>query len=111
MNMPTFRTPRSVKARNEHYRRILTALTTSARLKIIKCLLKRPMNVATLAKRIRSTHSNTSRHLRVMRRMGIVECRVSGLEHVYSIAVPLRKFSRGNPILDLGWCKFRCEQL
>ena len=109
--MPIFRTPRTSKARNEHYRRVLTVLTTSARLKIIKCLLKQPLSVATLAKRIRSTHSNTSRHLAIMRRIGIVKCRASGLEHVYSIPEPLRKVTRGNPVLDMGWCRFRYEKL
>jgi DNA-binding transcriptional ArsR family regulator len=74
-------------------------------------LLSNPITVSQLAKRIKVSQYNTSKHLRVLRAAGIVEGERRG-KHVYCRIAPAfqRRMANNKNQLDLGCCVFRFER-
>jgi DNA-binding transcriptional ArsR family regulator len=89
----------------------LAALSHPLRLRVLKHLLCEEMSVNSLKRRLRKPQHAVSRHLAVMRRAGIVTQRISGPERIYSVPRDLRRIQRGVPVLDMGCCTFRSDQL
>ena len=61
----------------------LRALGESTRARIIGMLLEAPLDVGEIAKRVGMSQYNTSKHLRILREVGLVEVRPKGRRRTY----------------------------
>lgn len=89
---------------------MLKALADETRWRIIRELLGQSCTVGELVERIHVSQYNVSKHLRILRQAGIVETERNG-KHVHcQVAEAFRKrFTRDDPVLDLGCCSFRFD--
>jgi len=89
----------------------LKALADKTRWRIVRELLYSPLTVSELAERLRVSHYNTSKHLRILRKAGIVESMRQG-KHIQCRIVPAfqRRVAKNKNQLDLGCCVFRFEE-
>jgi DNA-binding transcriptional ArsR family regulator len=89
----------------------LKALADKTRWRMVEELLSNPVTVSELAKRIKVSQYNTSKHLRVLRAAGIVEVERHG-KHVHCRIAPAfqRRMANNKNQLDLGCCVFRFDK-
>ncbi len=91
---------------------VLKALADRTRQRIVKALLTADLNVNELTGRLNLSQYNTSKHLRVLKEVGIVEVRPLGKQREYFIATTFRRrIEREGVTLDFGCCTFRMDQL
>ena len=78
---------------------------------MVQELLSSPLTVSELAARLAVSQYNVSKHLRVLRKAGIVEAVRRG-KHVHCQIVPafLHRVAKDKNQLDLGCCVFRFEK-
>jgi len=89
----------------------LKALADPTRWHIVQELLSGPHTVSDLAKRLKVSPSNTSKHLRILREAGIVESARRGKNIHCRISPAFRRsMARNKNQLDLGCCTFRFER-
>jgi DNA-binding transcriptional ArsR family regulator len=89
----------------------LKALADESRLQIISALIKAPLHVNALAEIIGTSQYNVSKHLRILRGAGLVDCEVKANRREYVIAPRLRRRLASNRnVLDLGCCTFRFDR-
>ena len=90
----------------------LRALGDETRLRILRLLSKTALNVNEISERLEVSHYNVSKHLRILREAGLVECARLGKERHYGIPAKLRaELAASGSALDLGCCTFRFDQL
>ena len=90
----------------------LRALADESRLRIMSELLKRPLHVNALADELGTSQYNVSKHLRILREAGLVDCEIKANRREYLIAERFRSQLRQKPNeLDLGCCTFRFDYL
>jgi DNA-binding transcriptional ArsR family regulator len=90
----------------------LKALAEETRLRILRLLLKEQLSVNEISDRLKVSPYNTSKHLRVMREVGLLEIEKDGQKRLYRVAAKLKsQISANNDILDLGCCTFRLDKL
>ena len=91
---------------------ILKALADRTRQRIVKALLAKDLGVNELSERLDVSQYNISKHLRVLKQVGIVDLRAMGQRHEYSIAKTFRRrIEREGNTLDFGCCTFRMDKL
>lgn len=89
----------------------LKALADETRFAIVRLLISSPLSVGDVAKELGLTHYNASKHLRILREAGLLEQRIQGRVHEYTITHDLRRrLSIEKTCLDLGCCSFEFEQ-
>jgi DNA-binding transcriptional ArsR family regulator len=66
--------------------RMMGALANSIRLGVLNHLLDGPCNVGDLVTRFGQDQTKISKHLAILRRVGLVRCEVDGRCRVYSLA-------------------------
>jgi len=74
--------------------KIIKALGDETRLRILKLLLKRELCVCELEAALNMSQSKVSRHLTVLRSLGLVEDRREGVWIFYSLFKPQNDFER-----------------
>lgn len=90
---------------------VLKALADRTRQRIVTALLPADLGVNELTERLGISQYNTSKHLRVLKKAGIVDARVLGQRREYFIATTFRRrVDAGTVTLDFGCCTFRVEQ-
>lgn len=90
----------------------IKALGEESRLRILRGLLNGSHSVNDLATSLGLSTYNTSKHLRILKDAGLVECEKHGQQRLYAIAADLRLHLAANSqVLDLGCCLFRFDQL
>lgn len=90
----------------------LKALADESRLRIVSLLIKQPLHVNAIAGELGTSQYNISKHLRILREAGLVDCEVKANRREYIIADRLRKRLASNRnVLDLGCCTFRFDRL
>ena len=90
----------------------LRALGDETRLRILRLISKTALNVNEISERLEVSHYNVSKHLRILREAGLVECERLGKERHYGIPAKLRaELAASGGMLDLGCCTFRFDQL
>ncbi|PKM13533.1 MAG: hypothetical protein CVV13_01040 [Gammaproteobacteria bacterium HGW-Gammaproteobacteria-3] len=89
--------------------KLLKALSDPTRLRLVAELLKTACCVEDLASRLKLTHYNTSKHLRILRQAGVIESRRDGRLVISTIAEPIRNRVKSQ-VLDLGCCRFQFDQ-
>jgi DNA-binding transcriptional ArsR family regulator len=88
----------------------LRALGESTRARIIGMLLKAPLDVGEISKRVGMSQYNTSKHLRILREAGLLEVDKQGRRRLYALPDTIRRQVARRSVLDLGCCSFRFEQ-
>lgn len=85
----------------------LKALADPDRLKIIECLLGGPKAVGEIVREVGAPLGNTSHHLKLLRRAGLVTGRRRGRFVIYSLAERYAcARSKGSPAaLEFGCCR------
>ena len=89
----------------------LKALADHTRLRMVRVLIHGSKSVGELAESLAISPYNASKHLRILRGVGIVEVRQSGTRRECAIAGNFRKRINREDVLDLGCCAFRLSQL
>jgi ArsR family transcriptional regulator len=67
---------------------VLKALAHPLRLAVADCLRDGELCVCDVAERVGAERSNVSRHLGLMQRAGVLDCRKDGLRVLYSLKTP-----------------------
>jgi DNA-binding transcriptional ArsR family regulator len=89
----------------------LKTLGEETRLRILRLLFKKQLSVNEIAERLKVSHYNVSKHLRILSEAGL-EVELRGKHHLYSIASVLAsQAAANNNVLDLGCCTFRLNEL
>ncbi|HEY1174101.1 MAG TPA: winged helix-turn-helix domain-containing protein [Verrucomicrobiae bacterium] len=89
----------------------LKALADETRFAIMQQLINRPLSVGEVAKALGLTHYNASKHLRILREAGLIEQKIQGRVHEYTVTPDFRRrMSSEKTCLDLGCCSFQFEQ-
>jgi DNA-binding transcriptional ArsR family regulator len=92
---------------------ILKALADRTRMWLVKALLDaEDESVNDLSERLGVSQYNVSKHLRVLKHMGIVDVRFVAQRREYFFAQPFRKrLQKHGPVLDFGCCSFDFSKL
>ncbi len=91
---------------------MLKALADDTRLRILKRILDGTSVVNDLARSLRLSQYNVSKHLKVLRSAGIVDYRKKGPLHEYFVAPSLTKrVAKNGQVLDFGCCVFHFDRL
>lgn len=89
----------------------LKALGDETRLKILQLLLNRQLSAGDIATEVGATQYNVSRHLKVLRDAGLIECEKQGQFRLYRVPPSLRRrVLKSGSELDLGCCTFRLDK-
>jgi DNA-binding transcriptional ArsR family regulator len=89
----------------------LKALADETRWGIVQELLADPLNVSDLAKRMKTPQYNISKHLRILRGVGIVQTSKRGRRVQCRITPAFRRrLAKNHNQLDLGCCTFRFDE-
>ena len=89
----------------------LKALGEETRLRILRLVFKEPLSVNEISERLKVSQYNVSKHLRIMREVGLLETEKRGKQRLYAVADKLKSQVVDNNILDLGCCTFRPDRL
>ena len=90
----------------------LKALGEETRLRILRLVFKEPLSVNEISERLKVSQYNVSKHLRIMREVGLLETEKRGKQRLYAVADKLKsQVVHNNNILDLGCCTFRLDRL
>lgn len=89
---------------------MLKALADETRWNIVRELLLQPLTVGELSVRLKVSHYNVSKHVRILRETGIVATDKRGQHVECRVARNFRQRLRGTEnVLDLGCCTFRFD--
>lgn len=90
----------------------MKALGEEHRLRIVRLLLGGEHGVNDIAEALEISQYNVSKHLRVLREAGLVECEKQGRLRLHALASEFRqRLSSGEMVLDLGCCQFDFRKL
>ena len=90
----------------------LKALADKTRLRIVALLLNGADTVNHISERLDVSQYNISKHLRILRRGGIVGLHQNGRQREYFILEEFRqRLAKDRNTLDLGCCTFRFDRL
>ncbi len=90
----------------------MKALGEEHRLRIVRLLLGGERGVNDITESLGMSQYNVSKHLRVLREAGLVECEKQGRLRVHGLAEEFRlRLAAGGMVLDLGCCQFDFRKL
>lgn len=90
----------------------LKALGEETRIRMLRLLFEKPMNVTRISEQLNVSQYNVSKHLRVMREAGLLAVEKRGQERLYTVTPKLKsQLTANNNVLDLGCCLFRLDKL
>jgi DNA-binding transcriptional ArsR family regulator len=91
---------------------VLRALGEMNRLRIMRLLLQDRLGVNAIARRLRISEYNVSKHLRVLKEAGLLEMEKSGKRRLYGVAPRLKdELATNRNVLELDCCTFRFDKL
>jgi DNA-binding transcriptional ArsR family regulator len=91
---------------------VLRALGEMNRLRIMRLLLKEQLGVSAVARKLKISEYNVSKHLRILKEAGLVAMEKAGKQRLYRVAPGLRDELNANQnVLELGCCTFRFNRL
>jgi DNA-binding transcriptional ArsR family regulator len=85
----------------------LKALGEDNRVRIIGLLMQGPLGVCEIADRLDLTIYNASKHLRILRKAGLLDVEKNGQERLYSVPKRIQRSRANAPVLELGCCTFQ----
>jgi DNA-binding transcriptional ArsR family regulator len=83
----------------------LKALGEETRVRIVGLLLKAPLGVGEISKRLGVSPYNVSKHLRILREAGLLEVEKRGRKRLYTLPDHIKE----GQVLDLGCCSFQFD--
>jgi DNA-binding transcriptional ArsR family regulator len=90
----------------------LKALGELNRLRIMRLLLPRRRGVNEIARRLKMSQYNVSKHLRILKEAGLVEAEKQGQLRLYAVTAGMRsRMSKSRNVLELDCCSFRFDKL
>ena len=90
---------------------VLKALGEMNRLRIMRLLMSRELDVKTIAGRLGLTEYNVSKHLRILKEAGLLEMQKDGKQRLYGVVTDLKdKLAANGNVLELGCCTFRFDK-
>lgn len=90
----------------------LRALGEESRLRILRLLLADSRSVGEVAEELGLTVYNVSKHLKILKEAGLVNCTKIGQQRIYSIDSEIQQhLTQNENTLDLGCCMFRFDKL
>ena len=90
---------------------VLKALGEMNRLRIMRLLMSRELDVNTIAERLGLTEYNVSKHLRILKEAGLLEMQKDGKQRLYGVVTHLKdKLAANGSVLELGCCTFRFDK-
>lgn len=90
----------------------LKALGELNRMRILRLLLSRAWSVNEIAERLSMSQYNVSKHLKILRKAGLVETEQQGKQRFYAVAPDLKSHLAENKnVLELDCCTFRFDKL
>ncbi len=91
---------------------VLKALSDLSRLRIARLLLNEQLGVSAIARRLRMSQYNVSKHVRILKEAGLVEMEKAGKQHLYGVVPSLKDHLATNRnVLELECCTFRFDKL
>ena len=87
----------------------LRAMGDPTRLRIVSALREGPMSVTQLVEALDIPQYHCSRHLAVLRRLGIVEAERKGRRIFHQLSEERMQMEDGDPTLELGCCRVAVE--
>ncbi|MEI6420683.1 MAG: metalloregulator ArsR/SmtB family transcription factor [Lentisphaerota bacterium] len=91
---------------------VLKALSEINRMRILRLLLNSRLSVSEVAKRLKITHYNVSKHLRILREAGLISMERQGKNRLCMLAPHLKTHLAENKnVLQLKCCTFRFDKL
>jgi len=91
---------------------VLKALGEINRLRIMRLLVRDQLGVSAIARQLRISKYNVSKHLRILKEAGLLEVEKSGRQRLYGVAAGLKDTLAANRnVLELGCCAFRFDKL
>jgi DNA-binding transcriptional ArsR family regulator len=91
---------------------VIRALGERTRLRIVRLVLRRRRGVNDLAARLGVPQYTVSKHLRILRKAGLLDVEKAGQVRRYGLAAALRPHvSRRGPALRLECCTFRFDKI
>ena len=91
---------------------ILKALGEIHRLRIVRLLADKPLGVCEIARRLKISQYNVSKHLRILREASLLEMTQQGKRRLYVVSARLKsQLAASAGVLELGCCSFRFDQL
>jgi DNA-binding transcriptional ArsR family regulator len=91
---------------------VLKALGEMNRLRIMRLLLKEQLGVNAIARRLRISEYNASKHLRILKEAGLLEMEKLGRQRLYAVAPGLKdELAANRNVLELDCCTFRFDKL
>jgi DNA-binding transcriptional ArsR family regulator len=83
------------------YMDVLRAVGDETRLRILRLLFSEPLNVNQVAERLKISQPNVSKHLRVLRKAGLLERKVQGKQRIYRVGTVHKANTGDDQVLDL----------
>jgi len=84
----------------------LRALAEDTRVRIVGLLIDEALDVGEIARRLKVSHYNVSKHLRILREAGLLQAERNGRTRLYRLPETIRGGAAGG-VLDLGCCSFQ----
>lgn len=85
----------------------LKAIGEETRVRIVELLLNGPLDVGEIAETLNGSMNTVSKHLRILRKAGLLIVTKRGRHRVYALPEAIRKKGpRGGHVIDLGCCHF-----
>jgi DNA-binding transcriptional ArsR family regulator len=90
----------------------LKALSEVTRLRILRLLLRDQLGVSEISQRLKVTHYNVSKHLRILREAGLLEMEKQGKQRLYAVTGRLRNhLAQNQNVLKLDCCVLDFDKL
>ena len=90
---------------------VLKALSEITRVRIVRLLMKEPLDVNEISQRLKVSQYNVSKHLRILREARLLEMERQGKKHLYAVPSNLRSQLTANKnVLELECCSFHLDK-
>ena len=91
---------------------VLKALGEINRLRIMRLMISEQLGVSAIARRLKTSEYNVSKHLRILKEAGLLEMEKSGRQRIYRVASRLKdELASNKDVLDLDCCTFHFDKL
>ncbi len=91
---------------------VLKALSDLTRVRIIRLLLKAPSGVNEIARQLKVSQYNVSKHLRILCAAKLLEMKKQGRQHVYKVDPNFKsRLAANRNVLNLDCCCFYFDKL
>ena len=78
----------------------------------MRLMISEQLGVSAIARRLKTSEYNVSKHLRILKEAGLLEMEKSGRQRIYRVASRLKdELASNKDVLDLDCCTFHFDKL